>query len=118
MPRKPTYPTSSLELRDGATSVVRFHCQLLARFGFTSKPRDGEPPTAKSNMLTLLVKVGPSSVRSGPTPTVNGGLEPTSRVEVPLIGSRAKNCPTPPRSTSDCLPLTSHANPRRGANRW
>src|SRR5690349_18434239 len=68
-------------------------------------------------MFTSLVKVGPSSGRSGPTPTVNGGLAPRRFVPWGLMGSRAKNCPTPARSTQRCLPSTSHAAPRRGAIR-
>src|SRR5689334_22529184 len=117
MPRRPTYPISSLAFLNGWNSLVRFHCQLLARFVFSCTLWVAVPPKEESNMLVPAVN-GPSSGRSAPVPTVNGGLAPTSRVLVPLIGSRAKNCPMPERSTHFALPHTSQAKPKRGAIRW
>jgi len=52
-----------------------------------------------------------------PVPIVNGGFAPTSRVLVPLIGSRVKNCPTP-RAGPNFHGEYVHAKPTRGAIRW
>src|SRR5436305_1744454 len=102
-------------------SVVTFHCHELDKFVSCSKLCPGVPlaaifdPPPPSNDVVPGTR-GPSKVLYSAAETPYGGLTDFAR-NVKPTGSRAKNWPTPARSTNRAVPNTSHANPRRGATR-
>src|SRR5262245_60309533 len=90
--------------------MARFHCRLFGSFVSSARPESGRP-----NALPKQLLQGSSKLRVPATVFANGGF--AERPSEGLTRSRTKNRPRPARSAVLPVPETSHARPRRGANR-